>query len=413
MGAKSSTPKTEHIQKYRPPRRGSEKCINQVQTDVSMQITQHVALTEGKDANMVLCPLLIQLVLSLIALGSNGPTREQMLWFLRSKSVSELHLHSWDLTRLTFSDGCAAGGPKLSFVNSVWVDESIYLKQTFKRVLDRVYRARFEQVDFKTKAGEFGRKVNSWVENNTNGLIKELLSPDSVDANTRLIFANALYFKGTWFSKFDHSRTSDSDFHLLHGGSVTVPFMTTNSDQYISSFAGFKVLRLCYEKGSDSRQFSMYIVLPDAKDGLPSLLQKVCSQPKFLESHMPKVHVPVKKFMIPRFKIAFVLDASRSLKQLGVTQPFLNPDLSEMLEPQVGQQLCVSRIFHKAVIEVNEDGTEAAAASASIFMLKSIDYQDNRLDFVADHPFMFLVREDVSASVLFIGHVMNPLQTAA
>ncbi|PNX61150.1 serpin-ZX-like protein, partial [Trifolium pratense] len=105
---------------------------------------------------------------------------------------------------------------------------------------------------------EVTKEVNLWAENETNGLIKNLLPPESVDSLTRFIFANALYFKGEWEEEFDTSDTKDYDFHLLSGNSVKVPFMSSSNDQFISVFDGFKVLRFPYKQGEDERQFSIY-----------------------------------------------------------------------------------------------------------------------------------------------------------
>jgi len=122
------------------------------------------------------------------------------------------------------------------------------------------------------KAVEVTKEVNLWAEKETNGLIKELLPPRSVDSLTRLIFANALYFKGAWSEKFDVSKTKDYDFHLLNGSTVKVPFMTGEEMQFIEAYDHFKVLRLPYKKGKDKPRLSMYIFLPNAKDGLSALV---------------------------------------------------------------------------------------------------------------------------------------------
>lgn len=389
----------------------NDKPSSPAATATSLRIAAHVASTEGKDTNLVFSPLLLQVVLSLIAAGSNGSTRQQLLSFLESESVEELNRFASEVISVALADGSAHGGPKLCFVNGVWVDGSVCLKETFNHIVDHIYKATYQRVDFQTKATEVTNEVNSWIERNTNGLIKELIPFGSVDSDTRLILANALYFKGAWTHSFDSSRTSNSNFYLLNGGSVTVPFMTSKGKQFIKSYySGFKVLRLCYEQGSDdNRQLSMYIFLPDTINGLPSLLKKVSSEPDFLDQHVPHFQVEVGKFMVPRFKFSFGFETSETLKQLGLTLPFSNPDLSEMVDSEViGKNLCVSKIFHKAFIEVNEEGTEAAAATAAIVMLRCARIDNDKVDFVADHPFMFLIREDISGVVLFIGHVMNP-----
>ncbi|TYI28026.1 hypothetical protein ES332_A05G216200v1 [Gossypium tomentosum] len=380
------------------------------QTDVALTLTKHVLQTEAKDSNLVFSPLSIHVVLSLIAAGAKGPTLDQLLSFLKSKSNDQLSSFSSELVSVVFADGNPAGGPRLSFANGVWFDRSLPLKPSFKQVLDNVYKAASKLVDFQNKAVQVAGEVNMWAEKETNGLIKEVLPPGSVDASTRLIFANALYFKGAWNEAFDASKTKDHDFHLINGSSVKVPFMTSKKKQTVSAYDGFKVLGLPYKQGNDKRRFSMYFFLPDAKDGLPALVEKASSESGFLERHLPHQPVEVGEFRIPRFKISFGLKASEVLKRLGLVLPFSGEGgLTEMVDSPQGRDLFVSNIFHKSFIEVNEEGTEAAAATSADIALRSLLIPQT-IDFVADHPFLFLIRENATGVVLFIGHVINPLE---
>lgn len=250
--------------------------------------------------------------------------------------------------------------------------------------------------------------MNAWAEKETTGLIKEVLPPGSVDATTRLIFSNALYFKGSWTEKFDTSKTKDHDFHLLTGTSIQVPFMASKKKQTIRAFDGFKVLGLPYLQGEDKRQFSMYLILPDAHDGLAAVIKKV-GKPNFLHRHIPHQKVEVGEFRIPKFKFSFGFEASEALKKLGVVLPFSGEGggLTEMVDSVEGGNLYVSSIFHKSFIEVNEEGTEAAAATAGVVKLRSLMVNE-KIDFVADHPFLFLIRENMTGMVMFVGQVLNP-----
>jgi len=267
------------------------------------------------------------------------------------------------------------------------------------------------------KAAEVTSEVNSWVEKKTNGLIKEVITPGSVDRKTLLILANALYFKGAWEEKFDASKTEEDDFHLLNGSSVQVPFMTSKERQLVSAFDGFKVLRLPYKRGKvlkDKRRFSMYLFLPDSKDGLPALVEKLGSESGFLDRHIPHKKKKVGDFMIPRFNISFGFEASNVLKGLGLVLPFSSTeaDLTEM----VGRRdFYVSSILHKSFVEVNEEGTEAAATSVTKMVGGGCPsfIKEDKIDFVADHPFLFLIREHTTGTVLFVGHVFNPLEGSA
>ncbi|XP_058783180.1 serpin-ZX-like [Vicia villosa] len=390
------------------------------QTEVSLTMAKHLfSKEEYKEKNIVFSPLSLQIILSIVAVGSQGSTKHQLLEFLHSDSTGKLKTLCSQLVSYVLADNSSAGGPLVSFVNGVWVQQSSSLKPSFKKSVSTDFKAAIASVDFITKAHEVAKEVNLWAEKETKGLIKNLLPPESVDSLTRLILANALYFKGAWRTEFDISKTKDYDFYLLNGSSVKVPFMTSKDKQYISVFDGFKVLQLSYKGGQsykhkDRRSFSMYIYLPDAKDGLLALIEKVASDSEFLEHTRPRKSVPVGDFRIPRFNISFDLETSRMLKELGVVLPFSETGggLTKMVEDSpTSEQLYVSAIYHKSYIELNERGTEAAAVNfftmrAGCAMIRKPPQPP--IDFVADHPFMFLIRENCSGTILFIGQVLNP-----
>jgi serpin B len=218
-----------------------------------------------------------------------------------------------------------------------------------------------------------------------------------------------LYFKGSWDNPFFAWETKDYDFHLLYGSSVKVPFMTSTENQFIRAFDGFKVLRIPYKQGvKDERKFSMYFFLPNANDGLSTLVEKVASESELLDHKLPRDKVEVGDFRIPRFNISFKLETSDILKELGVVLPFYG-GLTKLVNSNVSRELHVSDIFHKSFIKVNEEGTEAAAATAVTLILQCARIVPTRLDFVADHPFLFMIREDMSGTILFVGWVLNPL----
>jgi len=251
-------------------------------------------------------------------------------------------------------------------------------------------------------------EVNLWAEKETNGLVKEVIPPGAVNSLTRLIFANALYFKGVWSKKFDASQTKDYDFHLFNGSSIKVPFMTSMKDHYIRAFNGFKVLQLPYKLGQDDRRFSMYFILPDAKDGLSALVEKMASESESLHHKLHSIsQVKVGDFRIPRFNVSFGFETSDMLKELGVVLPFSPGGLTKMVDSVEDQKLYVSKIYHKSFIKVNEEGTEAAAVTYAF--CESFGPPCPRLDFVADHPFLFLIKEDWTGTILFVGQVLNPL----
>lgn len=378
------------------------------QTDVAMKLAKYI-LQKSSTSNVVFSPISLQLVLGLLAAGSEGETLDQLLSFLKAESTNELNSLASHLVKHVFTGGSPSGEPTLSLANGVWIDKSLSFKPFFSKVVDDVYNAASDVVDFQNKASEATDKVNSWVEKETNGLVKDTVPPDLFDDETRIVFANAIYFKGSWDDQFCVWQTKNRDFHLLNGKSVQIPFMTSDrGNRYIHAFDEFKVLKLTYKQEKDTRQISMYIFLPDAKDGLPTLVDKLASDSGFIDRHIPKDRVPVDKFWIPKFKVSFDFEATEAVKEFGVRAPFIPGALDSLMYSEEIQLLYVSNIFQKSSIEVNESGTEASASSRVVLCGGGCPV---KIDFVADHPFLFVIREDRTRVLLFVGQVLNPLAT--
>ncbi|MCO5562953.1 hypothetical protein L7F22_016589 [Adiantum nelumboides] len=249
-------------------------------------------------------------------------------------------------------------------------------------------------------------EINTWTKNETKGIIEEILPTGALDANSKCVLANALYFKGAWQNQFDASLTVEEDFYLPNGQTIRVPMMTTSQKQEITTHDSFKVLRLPYNKSGDGRSFSMYIVLPHERNGL-SDVEKIVNA-DFLEKDLvTSTEVKVNSFKLPRFKVSGGYEMPDVLAKLGLTLPFSDKaDFSKMVDSPIGQSLSIDKVYHKAAVEVNEEGTVAAAATAAVVMLRSIQPMEA---FVADHPFLFVLKEDMTGMVVFIGHVTNPI----
>ncbi|XP_026377371.1 serpin-ZX-like [Papaver somniferum] len=239
-----------------------------------------------------------------------------------------------------------------------------------------------------------------------------------------------------------------SKFHLLdEKKTVQVPFMSSTEDQYIKCYDNFKVLKLPYKRDWETPprfsmdwkippHFSMYIILPEQRNGLGQLIEEVSSDSAFLDHYLEVWRrVPTTEFKIPKFKICFDFEAKRVLKKMGLVLPFDNSkaELTEMFDDSMteltevlntdeskaeltemlytGSKLHVTGVFHKCFVEIDEEGTEAAAATAIVggaFFYCSPPTPPPPVAFVADHPFMFIIREEESGAVLFMGHVLNP-----
>ncbi|XP_026429108.1 serpin-Z2B-like [Papaver somniferum] len=434
----------DHKLKVNPPSfktfgsSGSRFMMKSEQTKITnscMTLAKDVWLGESKNGNLVFSPFSMDIALGLLASGATGETLNQILGFLNSESLSNLNsVHSQLIDML----GKTQTEPKLSFVGGVWVSSS--LKPSFQQVAHAVYKAEAETVDFVNKSEEVLKKVNAWAAKKTNGLIQDLLPADAVNEKAKFILANALYFKGSWWQyQFKPSLTEMSKFYLLGGKeSIEVPFMSSESwrYQYISCYKSFKVLRLPYfRRNMEIRQhFSMYVVLPMQHDGLRELIEEVSSDPAaFLDQYLPVIYksVPTREFKVPKFKICFDFEAKSVLQEKGLVLPFdeYKAELTEMLDAytgstlhvdsnkeelteNIGNKLHVSKVYHKCFVEIDEVGTEAAASTAIIGQAYAccgpLPPPPPPVDFVADHPFMFIIREEQSGAVLFMGHVLNP-----
>lgn len=173
----------------------------------------------------------------------------------------------------------------------------------------------------------------------------------------------------SWVNKFKKSDVEDGDFYSLDGNTVHVPFMTSRKKQCVSAFDGFKVLQRPYNAWTDGRRFSMYIYLPDAKDGLASLVDRMCSEHGFLDKYVTCSKVSLREFKIPKFKFNYQHELSKDLKSMGLELPFRPGGLMEMMrDPEAGNLLFVTAVYHNSFIEVNEEGTEAAAVTAAVLM---------------------------------------------
>jgi serpin B len=260
------------------------------------------------------------------------------------------------------------------------------------------------------------KRINKWVTAATNNLIDSILDQSLVTKQTDLILANAIYFKGKWGVPFNKKYIKDGKFYLLDGSARDVPFMRSWKRRHIACHRGFKVLELYYESGKVNREsphYSMCIFLPDARDGLPGLISDIVGTPGFITEHRPRTDVKVRNFRLPKFKIIFSKSVTGVLLDMGLQVAFQpgEADLSDMVkeEDDVGRTLALQQIVHKAVIEVNEKGTRAAAVTGGFIRGACAKrHRPRPIDFVANHPFAFFVIEYRSGAIMFAGHVLDP-----
>ncbi|CAH9090166.1 unnamed protein product [Cuscuta epithymum] len=381
------------------------------QADASVTLTKHVFLNAVKagDRNVALSPLSVNVVMGMVAAGSKGQTRDSLLSFLNSDSTADFDAFATHAVTKILSDASHSGGLCITAANGAWVEKTVNFNPPFKHLLENSYEAVCQSVDFRHQESQVVKDVNLWFEKKTCGLIKRAVDIRQFSPETILILANAIYFRGVWDDEFDKRCTRDTDFYLMNKTSVQAPFMSSSHKyRYVKAFKDFKTLRLPYKSSHDGgRQFSMFIILPNAIDGLFTLMDVITKNSGFLERHAPNKLVRVGRFRIPKFKINHGFDVSKTMWELGVQ--LSGDDMREMVVNLPKGISIIPIITHKCVVDVHERGTEAVAFTGLGLGGCSRRIEEEKIDFVADHPFAFFIREDVSGAVVFAGAVLNPL----
>ncbi|KAL0840511.1 hypothetical protein ABMA28_015740 [Loxostege sticticalis] len=294
----------------------------------------------------------------------------------------------------------SAKGVELKVANRVYIPNNGELNETFAEMSRDVFNSGVQNVDF-AKNVEAAATINAWVEDNTNKRIKDLVSPDSLDESTRAVLVNAIYFKGSWADKFDKALTQDKDFYVTMQKTIKVPTMFKNGvfRYYRSEELDAQLLELPYEGGESS----FLIVLPNQIDGI-ELLENQLEDPTLLKEAVDKMYQAEVDIYLPKFKIETTIDLKDVLTKIGVTKLFSPKEakLNYLLKGE-GDGLYVSNAIQKAFIEVNEDGAEAAAASAFGVVLTSASFHPLPTQFKADHPFTFILKQQ--ENILFTGAV--------
>jgi len=353
-----------------------------------------------KEGNILVSPYSISSALAMTYAGARGNTKLEM------KKVLHFNLEDENLHK-TFSEinnlfNAPNKNYQLAIANSLWGQIDYPFKKDFVDLIKENYGAGFYEVDFINEENreKTRLRINKWVEDNTNNKIKDLILPDDLTYLTRLVLVNALYFKGNWEYKFDPKETNPMDFYLSKDKKLTVPMMHQKNKFNYTENDDIQVLELPYAGGD----LSMLIILPKKEKSL-EVAEKYLSLEEInkLISNLGENYLDV---YIPRFKTEKRYLLNEPLKDLGMIDPF-DRNLADFSGITGNKDLAISKVIHKTYIEVNEEGTEASAATAVILELKAV-YKP--IVFKADRPFIFLIRDRRTGIILFIGRIVNPLE---
>jgi serpin B len=359
------------------------------------------AALRSEDGNLFFSPYSLSTALAMTYAGARGETAEQMAAVLRFPfGEPELHPAFAALAR-ALQGGGEPGEYQLSIANALWGQAGYGFPASFQELTQRYYGAGLRELDFAHGTEAARGVINAWVEQQTQGRIKDLLQPGVLKSLTRLVLTNAIYFKGKWAEPFSPRATREEPFFTEPEGEVPVPMMRQTGIMKYFEHDRFQALELPYA-GDD---LSMVVLLPREANGLPELEQAltVANLARWLpELRMDKVEVH-----LPRFRMTAAFLLNHVLSGMGMRFAFdqVHADFYGMdggREPR----LCISAVVHKAFVEVNEEGTEAAAATAVVLAVRAMIHQPPV--FRADHPFVFLIRDTRSGSILFMGRVADP-----
>jgi serpin B len=351
-------------------------------------------------ANLFFSPESISTALAMTYAGARGNTATEMAKALHfTLPPAQLDAAMGALLR---DLNAAHPDYQLNVANALWAQQGYTFLDQFLNLLNTDYGAGLQQVDFKGASEAARSTINQWVEQKTQDKIKDLLAPGSLRPDTRLVLTNAIYFKGNWQTQFDKAQTKDEDFYLSQTKSTTAPLMHREGSFGYFDGGSFQVLEIPYK----SNELSLIVLLPKERSGLSGLENSMTASN--MQQWLKQV-VPVPKVIvtIPKFKSTQEFELSSALRSLGMPQAFAsNADFSGMTGKR---DFAISAVIHKAFVDVNEEGTEAAAATAVTMRALAMRAPGAPPPvFRADHPFIFLIRDNGSRSILFMGRMTDP-----
>lgn len=360
--------------------------MDTAQADYCLNLLREVSKAQE---SVVVSPFSITEAFGIVYLGAAATTKAQIHdVFARGCSEDDLQKYL-SLQRRAVNADCKEYD--LSTANRLYYAEKLHLKASFTAAVEGDFDGQLEATDFKDSS-ECCKKINGWVEEETKSKITDLVHPSMLDANTCLVLVNAIYFKGKWRDSFDKKHTAKRPFHVAEGKQTTVDMMHRTALYLFYADDEVQILGIPYE----GENIHMFIILPKELYGLESLKKKMDGSK--LLSYFRQMDSMKIKVSIPKFTLEKRLDLKQVMSDLGMEQAFSNDaNFSEMCSESVQ----ISQVVHKAFVEVNEEGTEAAAATGVAMMLRMAPAHKIPPVFVADHPFMFAIVKD--DNILFAG----------
>jgi serine protease inhibitor len=360
----------------------------------------HAQLRKKDKGNLFYSPLSISIALTMTYAGARGETATQMAKVLHLGDGTDAHREYAALIRKLISEP-KAGAPEVRLANRLWADRSAELVPAFVSLTKQSYSAPVERLDFVRQPEPSRKTINHWVEQQTHERIRDLLPAGSITDATRLVLTNAIYFKGRWATPFPKEKTRDQRFYANGTTPQSAPTMHLELTARYAELPDAQVLELPYSSGKGPL-LAMLVVLPKARNGLDGVERAyardgIAAFTQKLATQRVDVH-------LPRFTATTSLELAPVLRALGMPVAFSGAaDFSGMFTDAKPN---VDAVYHRAFVETNEGGTEAAAATGVVLETGAIVSSSGSV-FRADHPFIFVIREVRSGVVVFAGRVAH------
>lgn len=379
------------------------------ESDVEVVVRENTAfafdlyekLKEEAKGNLFFSPYSISTALAMTYAGARRNTERQMAQTLRF-TLDQKRLHPAFASLETRLNAVQEqGNIQLSVANSLWPQIGYTFLEEFISLMKENYGVSITSVDYR-QAEVACKKINTWVEEKTEGKIEDLIPPPLITPLTTLVLVNAIYFKGNWTSQFDPNLTKEAPFWVAPDEKIEVPMMTQQQEFRYAESESLQALELPYVGGD----LSMIVLLPRSVDGLAELENTLTTEN--LERWTSDLQAREVLVFLPKFEISWKFELSDTLASMGMPDAFVGK--ADFSGVDGSKDLCISAVVHEAFVDVNEEGTEATAATA-VIMDRSAP--PPRPTFRADHPFVFLIRDNNTGSILFLGRVVNPMAGAA
>ena len=357
--------------------------------------------------NRFISPFSVSCALAMTYSGARGQTAAQIARAMHfNLPAADLHPAWHRLISDLHDRNESSTGPKstpavqLSTANALWAQSGERILPEFQKLVESYYDGGLIPVDFRESPAAARDYINHWVEEHTGGKIKDLIKPGHIDSHTVLILTNAIYFKALWATPFAEKLTRPDDFHASAGEKVRVDMMHLIGRFRYAEDAAAQVLELPYQGGN----LSMVVALPRTADGLPQL-ESALSLAR-LDGWLGSLADRRIDVNLPRFKLTAESELKDALSSLGMPAAFA-ADKADFSGMTPTGEFAISAVVQKAFVEVEEKGTEAAAATG-VVMARASMVQAPPPVFRADHPFLFLIRDNKTGSILFLGRLVRP-----